>query len=52
MEMLRSILTKLELTRNETKTKIVDDRKERFSFLGFMIGVRKKAVCGKTAFTV
>jgi group II intron reverse transcriptase/maturase len=47
IEMLRSILTKLELTLNEAKTKIVDSRKESFSFLGFMIGMRKSRRTGK-----
>jgi len=47
MEMLRSILTKLELTLNEVKTKIVDTYKESYTFLGYLIEMRKSSRTGK-----
>jgi len=47
MEMLRRILSRLELTLNEAKTKIVDARKESYNFLGFMICMGKSRRTGK-----
>ena len=39
--MVRRVLDRLDLTLNETKTRIVDARKESFNFLGFEIRVSK-----------
>lgn len=47
MEMLRYVLERLGLTLNETKTKIVNARKEKFDFLGFSIWMAKGRRTGK-----
>lgn len=47
MGMLRKVLGKLDLSLNETKTRVVDARKESFDFLGFNIGLRRSSKSGK-----
>jgi RNA-directed DNA polymerase len=47
MGVLRYVLERLELTLNESKTRIVDARKESFDFLGFNFHVRKSRKSGK-----
>jgi len=47
MAMLRKVLGKLDLSLNETKTRVVDARKESFDFLGFNIGLRRSSKSGK-----
>ena len=44
---VRQVLERLELTLNETKTRIVDARQESFNFLGFAIRVSKSWKSGK-----
>jgi RNA-directed DNA polymerase len=44
---VRQVLERLELTLNETKTRIVDARQESFNFLGFAIRVSKGLKTGK-----
>jgi RNA-directed DNA polymerase len=44
---VRHVLDRLDLTLNETKTRIVDARKESFNFLGFEIRVSKSWKSGK-----
>lgn len=44
---VRHVLDRLDLTLNETKTRIVDARQESFNFLGFAIGVSKSWQTGK-----
>jgi len=44
---VRHVLERLDLTLNETKTHIVDARKESFNFLGFAIRVSKSWKSGK-----
>jgi RNA-directed DNA polymerase len=43
----RQVLERLDLTLNETKTRIVDAREESFNFLGFAIRVSKSWKSGK-----
>lgn len=45
---VRQILGRLDLTLNETKTRIVDARQESFNFLGFAIRVSKGWKSGKS----
>ena len=47
MKVLRYILERLELTLNETKTRIVDARKESLDFLGCNFHVRRSRKSGK-----
>ena len=47
MSMVRRVLERLDLTLNETKTRIVDARKESFNFLGFAIRVSKSWRSGR-----
>ena len=42
------VLERLDLTLNETKTKIVEARQESFNFLGFAIRVSKGLKTGKS----
>ncbi len=44
---VKQVLERLDLTLNETKTRIVDARKESFNFLGFEIRVGKSWKTGK-----
>ena len=48
MEVTRKILTKLKLSLNEEKTKIINTRKESFNFLGFTVSPAKGYRTGKT----
>ena len=48
MNTVRQVLERLDLTLNETKTRIVDARQESFNFLGFAIGVNKSWQTGKS----
>ena len=43
---MKTVLSDLGLTLNEAKTKVVDARKESFTFLGFSIGMRKGRKAG------
>jgi len=45
---VRQVLDRLDLTLNETKTRIVDARQESFNFLGFEIRVSKGLKSGKS----
>ena len=45
---VRQVLGRLDLTLNETKTRIVDARQERFNFLGFAIRGSKGLKSGKS----
>ncbi|MFY9259762.1 MAG: group II intron reverse transcriptase/maturase [Gallionella sp.] len=45
---VRQVLERLELTLNETKTRIVDARQESFNFLGFAIRVSRGLKTGKS----
>ena len=45
---VRHVLERLDLTLNETKTRIVDARQESFNFLGFAIRVSKSWSTGKS----
>ena len=45
---VRQVLDRLDLTLNETKTRIVDARQESFNFLGFAIRVSKSWRTGKS----
>ena len=45
---VRHVLDRLDLTLNETKTRIVDARQESFNFLGFAIRVSKGLRTGKS----
>jgi RNA-directed DNA polymerase len=45
---VRQVLDRLDLTLNETKTRIVDARQESFNFLGFAIRVSKGLKTGKS----
>jgi len=45
---VRHVLDRLDLTLNETKTRIVDARQESFNFLGFAIRVNKSWRTGKS----
>jgi RNA-directed DNA polymerase len=45
--LLKNILSKLELQLNEDKTEIRDARNEKFSFLGFQVGMVKSQRTGK-----
>ncbi len=45
---VRHVLNRLDLTLNETKTRIVDARQESFNFLGFAIRVSKGLKTGKS----
>jgi len=47
MNTVRQVLERLDLTLNETKTRIVDARQESFNFLGFAIRVSKGLKTGK-----
>jgi RNA-directed DNA polymerase len=47
LAVVRRVLDRLDLTLNETKTRMVDARKDRFTFLGFEIGVSKSWRTGK-----
>ena len=46
MTTFRQILDRLELSLNETKTKIVNSHKEQFDFLGFTIGMKESSNTG------
>lgn len=48
LSMVRRVLDRLDLTLNESKTRIVDARKESFNFLGFEIRVSKSWKTGKS----
>ena len=45
---VRQVLERLDLTLNESKTRIVDARQESFNFLGFAIRVSKSWRTGKS----
>ena len=45
---VRQVLERLDLTLNETKTRVVDARQESFNFLGFSIRVSKSWKSGKS----
>ena len=47
LTMVRRVLDRLDLTLNESKTRIVDARKDSFTFLGFEIRVSKNCRSGK-----
>jgi RNA-directed DNA polymerase len=47
LDTVRHVLDRLDLTLNETKTRIVDARQESFNFLGFEIRVGKSWRTGK-----
>ena len=47
LKILQTVLLRMELTLNESKTQIIDSRKERFNFLGFSIGIAKARQSGK-----
>jgi group II intron reverse transcriptase/maturase len=47
MEVLRQVLERLELTLNETKTKIVNVHQGKFDFLGFSIWMGESVKSGK-----
>ncbi len=47
MAVLRQVLTRLELSLNETKARVVDAREESFDFLGFSFHVRRSRKSGK-----
>ena len=46
LQMLKMVLSRLGLSLNESKTRVVDARKEAFDFLGFSIRYRKSRVSG------
>ena len=48
LDAVRHVLDRLDLTLNETKTRIVDARQESFNFLGFAIRVSKGLKTGKS----
>ena len=48
LDTVRHVLDRLELTLNESKTRIVDAREESFNFLGFAIRVSKGLKTGKS----
>jgi len=47
MAAVRQVLNRLDLTLNETKTRVVDAKQESFNFLGFAIGVSKSLKDGR-----
>ena len=47
MDTLRSVLQRLDLQLNPTKTKVVDARTENFNFLGFSFELRQSRKSGK-----
>ena len=47
MQAVRVVLSRLELTLNETKTKVVDALSERFDFLGYAIRMEKSGRTGR-----
>jgi hypothetical protein len=47
MQVLRQVLERLDLTLNETKTRIVDAQSESFDFLGFQFHLRRSRRSGK-----
>ncbi len=47
MQILRTVLGRLELKLNETKTRIVDARREGFDFLGFHFELKRSRYSGK-----
>lgn len=47
MAILRSVLGRLDLTLNPTKTRVVDARAEHFDFLGFAFQLRQSRKSGK-----
>ncbi|MDN5939584.1 MAG: group II intron reverse transcriptase/maturase [Salinisphaera sp.] len=47
MEVLRTVLGRLDLSLNEVKTRVVDARAERFEFLGFSFHIRRSRRSGK-----
>ena len=47
MAMLRKVLGRLDLSLNETKTRVVNAREESFDFLGFSIALRRSCKSGK-----
>jgi group II intron reverse transcriptase/maturase len=47
MRVLRQVLERLDLDLNETKTRVVDAREERFDFLGFSFHIRRSRKSGK-----
>jgi len=48
LDAVRHVLDRLDLTLNESKTRIVDARQESFNFLGFAIRVSKGLKTGKS----
>jgi len=48
MATVRHVLERLDLTLNESKTRIVDARQEGFNFLGFSIRMNKSWLSGKS----
>jgi RNA-directed DNA polymerase len=48
LAVVRQVLERLDLTLNESKTRIVDARQESFTFLGFDIRMRKSWRSGKS----
>lgn len=48
LDAVRHVLDRLDLTLNETKTRIVDARRESFNFLGFAIRLSKGLKTGKS----
>ncbi|MCK5920576.1 MAG: group II intron reverse transcriptase/maturase [Methylococcales bacterium] len=47
MEVLTSVLERLDLQLNQTKTKVVDAQQESFDFLGFSYRLRRSRTSGK-----
>jgi group II intron reverse transcriptase/maturase len=47
LALLRRVLTRLGLSLNEAKTRVVDAREESFDFLGFTFGLRRSRKSGK-----
>jgi hypothetical protein len=47
LQVLRQVLERLELSLNETKTRIVNAQRESFDFLGFSYQVRRSRKSGK-----
>jgi len=45
---LEGLLERMDLQLNASKTRVVDARREMFSFLGFEIGLRVSRISGKT----
>lgn len=47
MAVLRAVLARLDLSLNETKTRVVEAREASFDFLGFRLCLRRSRVSGK-----